>query len=288
MQIVKIAPKDYEYSKNLEFIPQSPERLFVAGDLPKSRIKTVAIVGARKPTAYGREVAEKLATDLARAGVVVVSGLAYGIDACAHRGALDGGGVTIAVLAGGLDKIYPASNRGLADRIVQNGGALISEYPEGVPAMKHQFLERNRIVSGLADVVIVVEAAERSGTLSTANHALEQGKDVFAVPGNITSPLSAGCNRLIKMGATPLLSVQDILEVLNIGDDSSRTAQTSLISGDNDEENKILEIIASGERDGAQILEKSGLEVSVYNRTMTMLEIKGLIKALGANKWGLG
>ena len=214
MEIIQIKPSNFDYSKDLQHIPDTPKQLFVRGKLPLKRIKSIAIVGTRKPSTYGREIATKIATECAQNGIVVVSGLALGIDSIAHRATLDAGGITIAVLANGVDKIYPRSHEALGQRILQNNGAIISEYPNGTPAQPWQFLARNRIISGLADAVVVVEAASRSGTLSTANHALDQGKEVFAVPGNINSPLSAGCNQLIKNGANPLTSVEDLLDFL--------------------------------------------------------------------------
>ena len=242
----------------------------------------MAIVGTRKPTPYGIEVAFDFAEKLARRGVVIVSGLAYGIDTAAHRGALHAGGTTIAVMAHGLDTVYPRGNTRLAESIIDKGGALISEYEQGTEAMKHRFLERNRIVSGLADIVIVVEAGERSGTLRTVAEALEQGKEVFAVPGPITSPQSIGPNRLIQQGAQPALTPKDICVALGI--DPLEPIQSKLVTA-NPEELLLLELIAQGVRAGDQLLEQSGLSASVYGQTMTMLEIQGLIRPLGGNQW---
>lgn len=285
MKINKISPQSTNYTKLLEHIPNPPKQLFFRGELPEKRIKSVAIVGSRKPTSYGREVAQKIASDLAKNGIIVVSGMALGIDGIAHTAALEAGGTTIAVLANGVDKFYPSSHRGLGEKIISSGGAILSEYEPGTPALAHQFLERNRLVSGLADAVVVVEAAARSGTLSTATHALEQGKEVFAVPGNITSPLSEGCNKLIKMGAQPLTSTQDILDL--IIPESEKTNQTSIFKGATPAENKILEILQSGVRDGEEILKQSNLSASEFNQAITMLEIKDIVKSLGGNKWGL-
>ena len=200
----------------------------------------------------------------------------------AHRAALEAKGTTLAVLANGVDKPYPASHTNLAREILASGGALISEYEAGTPPLPHQFLARNRIVSALADAVIVVEAAQRSGTLSTVNHALEQGKDVFAVPGNITSPLSAGCNALIKQGAQPITSADDVLQILKPQIETS--AQTQLF-GDTPAEQTILDLLQQGIRDGDELLAKSTLEASEFNQSLSMLEIKGMIRALGANQW---
>ena len=217
--------------------------------------------------------------------IVVVSGLALGIDSVAHRAALDSGGITLAVLANGVDKIYPRSHEALGQRILENNGVILSEYPNGTPAQPWQFLARNRIVSGLADAVVIIEAASRSGTLSTANHALDQGKEVFAVPGNITSPLSAGCNQLIKNGANPLTSIEDLLDFL-IPDRFEK--QTKLFQGDTPAENVILEILSkNGTTASDSIIKQSGLSVSNFNQAATMLEIKGLISNNGGNIWSL-
>lgn len=242
----------------------------------------VAIVGSRKVTTYGREVTRTLAADLARAGVVVISGLAIGVDSIAHTAALEAGGLTLAVLPGGLSQIYPASHTHLAARIVSQGGALVSEYDSNVHPQKWFFVERNRLVSGLAQALLVTEAAEKSGTLHTANFALDQGRDVLAVPGNITSPLSRGTNNLIKIGATPVASAADILNVLGIAG-SKKSAPHS----NNPHEQTIIDLIFSGVRDGAQLLQESKMSVQQFSQTLTMLEIQGIVQALGNNQWQL-
>lgn len=285
MKTIQIKPNLLNYSKDLQHIPDPPKQLFVRGLLPSERVKTVAIVGTRKPSAYGREVATKIAGECAKNGIIVVSGLALGIDSVAHRAALDSGGITLAILANGVDKIYPRSHENLGQRILENEGAILSEYPNGTPAQPWRFLARNRIVSGLADAVVIIEAAARSGTLSTANHALDQGKEVFAVPGNITSPLSAGCNQLIKNGANPLTSVEDLLDFL-IPDRFEK--QTKLFQGDTPAENIIIEILSkNGTTASDSIIKQSGLSVSDFNQAVTMLEIKGLISNNGGNIWSL-
>ena len=283
MKINSISPDKQKFLQRLENIDASPKSLYFIGKIPDTEVKAVAIVGSRKPTSYGKEVAERLSYELAQKGIVIVSGLALGIDAIAHRGALQARQSTIAVLANGLDTIYPSSHKELARNIIENNGALVSEYKTGTPPLPHQFLERNRLVSGLADAVIVVEAAIRSGTLSTASHSLGQGREVFAVPGNITSPLSAGCNALLRQGATPVTCAQDILDVIapNI------SYQTELIFGDTPEEQTILELLQAGIRDGEELLIKSKLDATTYSQTLSLLELKGTIKALGGNKWRL-
>lgn len=284
MKINTITTDKEEYLQRSLHIDHFPKKLYILGKLPEKNIPTIAIVGSRKPTQYGREVTERLATDLARAGVVVISGLALGIDSIAHRAALEAKGITIAVLANGLDTIYPRNHQALARQIVENEGAILSEYEPGAPPLPFRFLERNRIVSGIADGIVVVEAATRSGTLSTAAHALNQNKEVFAIPGNITSPLSSGCNALIKQGATPVTKVEDILEIIA---PNSKTEQTQFILGDTPEEVSVLQLLQKGLRDGDELLQQTKLEPVVFNQTLTMLEIKGQIKPLGGNQWTL-
>lgn len=244
----------------------------------------VAIVGTRKPTPYGKEVTFNLAYNLAKRGVIIVSGLAFGVDAIAHRGAMEAGGTTIAILPSGLENIYPGTHRKLAEQIVEKGGALISEYESSVCPQKYQFLARNRIVSGLTDAVIITEAGERSGTLSTTNHALDQNKEVFAVPGNITSMLSVGPNRLIQQGAQPLLSADDVLEVIA---PHLLQPQTTLALGSNPAETKIIELLQRGVRKGNELQQQSGLSASTFASTLTLLELNGIIHNLSANQWSL-
>lgn len=261
-----------------------PKKLYYIGTLPAERRPTVAIVGTRKPTTYGRDVTEHLAYELAKRGVVVVSGLALGVDAIGHRAALKAGGTTIAVLANGLSQIRPMTNRQLGEDMIANGGAIISEYAPEEPPYLNRFLERNRIVSGISDAVLITEASSRSGTLNTAKNALEQGKDVFVVPGNITSPSSAGCNALLKQGAIPVTDVDDILAriapVLN-------TDQTQLPLGANPLQTKIIKLLQSGVRDGDQLQEKLALPIHELSGELTMMEIEGTVRALGANQWTL-
>lgn len=256
--------------------------MYYIGTLPAERTPTIAIVGTRKPTRYGQEVTARLSADLAKRGIIIVSGMALGVDGIAHRAALDNGGLTIAVQANGLDRLYPATHRQLGQDIIQNGGAIISEYDPGTPGLPHQFLERNRIVSGLSDAVLITEASARSGTLNTANHALEQGKDVFVVPGNITSPLSAGCNQLLKHGATPVTCAEDIVEVLA---PQLLESQTQLALGENPLQTAILTHIQAGVRDGDELQRLAEVEPHVFSSELTLMEINGVIRNLGANQW---
>jgi DNA processing protein len=282
IMVNKISPLKNDFTSVLSSIALMPRILYYRGKLPTERLISVAIVGSRKPTKYGEEIGYKIAYELARRGIVVISGLALGVDAVAHRGALDAGGLTLAVLAGGVDKITPFTNHSLGLRIIENGGAVISEYPPGTPVYPTSFLRRNRIVSGLADAVVVVEAASRSGTLSTAAHALDQNRHVFAVPGNINNPMSAGCNRLLRQGAFVFTDISDILEV--IAPDKLHQTESDFI-GDNDQEAAIIHQIKNGVRDGELICQNLNLSISDFNQIMTILEIKNHVRCLGANKW---
>ena len=284
LSISKITPDKNAFIAPLGEIYRPVEELYFYGKLPTERQPTVAVVGSRKPTSYGREMTHKFAFALAKQGIIIVSGLALGIDALAHRACLEAGGTTLAVLGGGLNNITPTSNQPLARQILQQGGAILSEYEPTMPVLPHQFLERNRIVSGLADAVIVIEAAKRSGTLSTAAHALEQGRDVFAVPGNLTSPNSEGCNNLIKQGATLLTDVNQILQALGL-DQSDEQANLPLVTDPIDKQ--ILNIIKSGEQAGDKILARLKISVAEFNLHLTMLELQDIIQPLGNNQWSL-
>ncbi len=325
-KITQIAPQAQKYFQILDGIALTPKILYYYGKLPENMVKTVAIVGSRHNTRYGEEVAYKLAYELAREGVMVISGLAYGIDSIAHRGCLDAGGTTIAVLGTRIDDVYPRNHLRLAEEILEKGGAILSEYApaslENAPLgpaeagfdgkkwvsyekehgfegknrygrrridQKYSFLYRNRIISGLADAVVVVEAAERSGSLNTATHALDQGKEVFAVPGNITSPYSQGCNKLIREGATPYTEPDDVLGLLfpeTIVEKHRRNRAQRLI-GDNDVETIILGALFAGTSKSDEIMDKTHLPPEVFSEAASMLEIKGRIRQLGASAWAL-
>lgn len=287
MKINHISPEENNFTKILTSIPKQPQALYYSGILPQERQKSVAIVGTRKPTAYGKEVAATLARDLAQRGIVVVSGLALGIDAIAHKAALDASGTTLAVMGNGLHKIYPHTNRALGERIIHEGGAILTEYEEGIEPLPHHFLSRNRLVSGLADAVVIVEAAKRSGTLNTAMHALEQGREVFAVPGNITSPLSAGCNALLLQGATPATCVDDIMNVIAPEHSAKSSAQKALPLATTTLEVRIIELLEQGVRDGEALQKQSGAAAGDFAGALTMLEINGVIASLGMNQWRL-
>jgi DNA processing protein len=271
----------------LQQIPNPPKQLFVRSNNFENLLKMpkIAIVGSRKVTPYGRTVTTKLAHDLASNGLVIVSGMALGIDALAHQAALDAKGYTIAILPSPVHTLYPATNSTLGMQIVAQNGAIISEY-ETMPEVftKARFIERNRLVSGISDALLVTEAAAGSGTLHTANFARRQGKKIFVVPGNITSPNSAGTFELLQKGAIPVSSAADILKAMGLVH-----AEKNKISpkSEDPEEQKILDLIAEGISDGAHLLLSSHLGASIFSQKLTMLEIKGFIINVGNNHWAL-
>lgn len=273
-----------EFPEKLFHIVPAPKQLYVLGNLePLSQKTVLSVVGSRAVTPYGRQVTTQLVGDIAKHGIAIVSGLALGIDGLAHQAALDVGGYTVAVLACGLDRFYPSAHHNLAKQILASGGALISEYPEGTEPFQINFIQRNRIVSGLSDGVLIIEASERSGTLHTANFALEQGKTVMAVPGNITSSTSKGTNNLIKTGAAPITSSNDILNALQI---NQQTTAFNVIAA-NAQEAAILDLLQTGTSDVNELQAGSSLSAEVFNQTLTMLEITGKIRPLGAGHWGI-
>jgi len=217
MSVRRLRRGEATYPTLLRGIPDPPPALWLRGDAPEELLTrpSVAIVGARACSSYGRSVARSLGRELAAAGLVVVSGLARGVDGEAHRGALDVGGITVAVLGCGIDRDYPAAHRELARRIVENG-LIVSEYEPGVEPAPWRFPARNRIIAGLCAATVVVEARERSGALITADFALEDGREVMVVPGEITSAVSAGSNALLRLGATPVTAASDVLEAYGI------------------------------------------------------------------------
>jgi len=246
-----------------------PAELFVRGELEALSAPGVAVVGARSCSAYGAQVARAIARELAAAGLVVVSGLARGVDGEAHRGALEARGKTVAVLGCGIDRDYPRSHAELARRIVASG-AVVSEYPPGVEPAPWRFPARNRIIAGLARAAVVVEARERSGALITADFALELGRDVFAVPGEITSALSAGTNDLLRQGAAPLTSVRDVFEALGIEPEPASEAAVS------DPAAAVLGILQTGAAGADELTRASGLSSAEVAAALVELELAGL------------
>jgi DNA processing protein len=269
-----LVPADPAFPPALRQIPEAPLLLFAAGRLEHLASPAVAIVGSRTHTRYGAEVCRHFASGLARAGLVVASGMARGLDAKAHTAALDAGGGTVGVLGNGLGVIYPAANRALYER-VRSEGCLLTEYPPGERPNAGSFPRRNRLISGLARVTLVVEARERSGALITAECALEQGREVLAVPGPITSPVSVGCNRLIQAGAKPALGLRDVLEEYGLA--PSDTAGLALPGDLTDAERKVLDLLALQPEPIDHVASRLEQPVAETLAVLTSLEIRGLV-----------
>ena len=284
---------DNDYPSLLREIVDAPPLLFVRGERSVFRLPQIAVVGSRNPTTTGCENAQNFAQSLAQAGLVVTSGLALGIDACAHRGALDAQGITIAVAATGLDRVYPARHRELAHEIAVSG-ALVSEFPLGSPPRRDHFPRRNRIISGMSTGVVVVEAALRSGSLITARLAGEQGREVFAIPGSIHSPLARGCHALIRQGAKLVETAHDILEELgplvgvqmgarSVVEDANE--DTDSRSKDYPEYDTILAHLGHDPVDVDTLVVRSGLTPEVISSMLLQMELYGLIEACPGGKY---
>lgn len=268
------------YPCYLREIDGAPPVLYVHGSLEEIDRWAVAVVGTRRLTRYGRQVTQELVTGLVLNGVTIVSGLARGIDAVAHHTALEHGGRTIAVLGSGPDCIYPPEHRALARQIVNGRGAIVSEYGLGVKPEARNFPPRNRIISGLSLGVIVVEAGDRSGASITARFALEQGRDVFAVPGNINSPASVGTNRLIQQGAKLVAKVDDVLEELNLSMVLEHSA-VQLVLPETEDEAAILTYLSGQPIHIDELSRSTGLSSSVVSSTLTLMELKGMVRQVG-------
>lgn len=284
MKINKVVKEHKQYPPYLREITYPPKELFYIGEPVEEYLPAVTIVGSRKLSTYGRETTYRLAYDLAQQGITIVSGLALGADGVAHQAAIDAGGRTIAVLACGLDRIYPATHRNLAISLLKHGGTILSEYAQSTPALKQNFIARNRIVAALSDMVIITEAAEASGSLITARFGIEQNKLIGAIPGNINSAQSKGTNNLLKSGAQVITSAQDVLDTLGIMT-SKQTRED--IFGDTKEEQTIIDIMKDGITELDLIQIKSKLSPAVFSQTLTMLEISDKIRPLGAAHWTL-
>ena len=286
MEIKKVKLTDDEIPEVLQAIGSPPKQLYCRGAPLENLLERprVAIVGSRGPSAYGAQVTTQLARELAEQGIVIVSGLAFGVDAIAHKAALEAGGLCIAVLPGPIDNIYPRSNQRLARQILKQGGTLVSEYDSGQPAYPQNFIARNRLVSGLAQAVLVTEATLKSGSRHTADFAVKQDRILLAVPGNITSELSAGPNKHLKTDAKPVTEVSDVLKALDL---KHHKTPARKVRGDTPAEQAILDLLLTGLTKGDELLTKSGLDTSQFNQTLTMLEITGKIHPLGANHWSI-
>lgn len=285
---IKVISIDHiDYPAYLKNIYDPPIALYVRGSLIQDKV--VSVVGSRKATPYGLQTAERISYDLARRGITIASGMARGVDSHAHNGALNAGGRTLAVLGCGPDIIYPPENRELMERIIQSG-AVLSEFLPGFPPLPQNFPARNRIISGMSLGVVVIEAGERSGSLITANFALEQGREVFAVPGNVTSTNSKGTNKLIKEGAKLVADVEDILEELNFFDISNTNSMEDGIST-RIKRNSLFNDLSVEERTVAQCLDsdalhidiltqKCGLSIKEINAILVLLELQGVVEQL--------
>jgi DNA processing protein len=271
--------QDADYPARLKEIYDYPPVLYVRGEFAPQDEWCLAVVGTRRATVYGRQVTEEMVTDLAQSNITIVSGLARGIDSVAHQAALAAGGRSIAVFACGLDMVYPSENAKLAQRIMQQG-ALVSEYPLGTRPRPDNFPRRNRIMSGLSLGVLIIEADETSGAMITARMALEQNREVFAVPGSILSPASRGTNRLIQEGAKLVRNYTDILEELNLMTVARQMEMREIIPA-SDTEAMLLKKLSAEPAHVNEICQGSGLPVATVSSTLAMMELKGLVKQVG-------
>lgn len=270
---------DELYPPRLKEIDQPPPVLYVRGALTTEDSWAVAVVGTRRVSTYGRQVTEEVASFLAVNGVTVVSGLARGVDAIAHQSALKAGGRTIAVLGCGVDRIYPPEHAQLAEKMIACG-ALVSDYAPGTPPDASNFPPRNRIISGLSMATVVVEAGETSGALITAQFAIDQGREVFAVPGNILAPQSKGTNKLIAQGARPMLSVHDLLDVLNLTRVTEQRLVRKVLPSD-ETESKLMSVLTHEPLHMDEIRNQTGLPIERVSATLVMMELKGMVRQVG-------
>jgi DNA processing protein len=280
VQGIQILTWDDElYPQRLKEIDQPPPVLYMRGELKPEDFWSVAVVGTRRVSAYGRQVADELAMFLANHGVTVVSGLARGVDAIAHQAALKSGGRTIAVLGCGVDRIYPPENTHLAEKMIMSG-AVLSDYAPGTPPDASNFPPRNRIISGLSMATVVVEAGQTSGALITAQFAVDQGREVFAVPGNIMVPQSKGTNKLIAQGAHPLLSAQDLLDILDLRRVTEQREVQKILPG-NETEKKLLSVLTHEPLHMDDICNLTSLPIERVSSALVMMELKGLVRQVG-------
>lgn len=271
--------EDEAYPRRLKEIDQPPPVLYLKGEWLEEDDWSVAVVGTRRVTPYGNQVAAELGTFLAQNGITVISGLARGVDAISHSAVIKAGGRTFAVLGNGVDLVYPPENRRLSEQIVAQGG-LLSDYAPGTPPDSANFPPRNRIISGLAIATVVVEAGETSGALITASFAAEQGREVFAVPGNINAPQSKGTNRLIQDGAHPLIEMKDILEALNLTQvTQQRTARRTL--PEDATEVRLFQALNELPTHIDEVCAQVGMPIEKVSSTLAMMELKGLVRQVG-------
>lgn len=276
---------DSQYPENLRHIVDAPPLLYIRGTLLPSDMLALSIVGTRRATRYGLDVANRMGYWLASQDVTIVSGMALGIDTAAHQGAIQANGRTIAVLGSGIDITYPKENEQLANDIVQHG-ALISEFPLGTPPSGKNFPRRNRIISGLSLGILIAEAPKNSGAIITAETALEQGRDVFAIPANIFNEMGAGCNRLIQEGAKLVMRASDVLDELNVTYSNHVVQQkTETIAPAGAIETQILNLLDTEPLHIDEIVRKTGLETAQVASTLAILELKGLAQTVGAMQY---
>lgn len=271
--------EDRSFPSLLREIPWSPFGIYILGSLRKDENVCVAIVGTRKASENGRELAKQFGRELAKFGLNVASGLALGIDAAAHSGALEANGYTLAILGNGLNEIYPKTNEKLGKKILESGGAIISEYPPGMPSLPHHFLQRNRIISGFSKGILIIEAPETSGSLATARFAIDQNREVFVIPGPITHPNFKGSNELIRQGATLVTKPEHILEILKPELLTEEKPARSLFSS-TPFETAILKALSesAGTLPIDKIIELTKLDAEVVNRALSFLTIKNAVK----------
>ncbi len=274
--------QDEAYPRRLKEIDQAPPVLYVRGQVQPADDWAVAIVGTRRMTAYGRQITEESAAYLAQQGLTVVSGLARGVDGAAHTAAMQAGGRTLAVLGCGVDFIYPPEHRRLAEQILEHG-ALVSDYAPGSAPDAANFPARNRIISGLSLATVVIEAGHTSGALITATFAAEQGREVLAVPGQVYAPQSKGTNRLIQQGARPLLEPQDILDALKLEKETvNEHRQAQLLLPADDVEASLMRVLEDEALHIDEIGVQSGLPIATVSATLTVMELKGMVRQVGA------
>lgn len=282
-----ITQADEAYPSLLRPLPDAPPMLFVRGEITSDDTLSVAIVGTRRASTYGKDAAAYFARELAANGVTIISGMAHGVDAAAHRAAIQTGGRTLAVLGCGIDQVYPRDHSNLAAEITRHG-AVISEFPVGTKPEAYNFPRRNRIISGLSLGVLVVEAPEKSGALITATAAAEQGREVFAVPGNIFNPLGMGANRLIQDGAKLAATVDDVLEELNLAQVTHETRKTTIeIAPESDDERHIMALLSIEPMHVDEIARNSSMPIAKVTSTLTILELKGLARMVGHMQYSL-
>ncbi len=271
-----VSMEDDDYPEKLRVIPDAPELLYIRGTIPEG--PALSVVGSRHNTRYGRDSALRLSRDIAACGVLIVSGLARGIDTAAHEGALSGNGKTAAVLGCGLDLIYPPENKELAEKIVASGGALVSEFALGTPPLPYHFPRRNRIISGLSDALLLIEAALRSGTQSTVNHALDQGRMVFALPGNIDSPGSELPLKLLKEGAEMCTCPSDILSRLRVPERRTEVGEAVSLSDPAPADHPVLRALRLEEKTFEELLAETGMDAGSLSGELSLLELDGKIE----------